>query len=117
MNDIDFMVKSMKYINILRDHHVIFDDPDDKGVKKMIDDMTQILMTLPAIVDLTLEDKPLSPSDITGSQRLILLDELKLFANLVMFIDSVKPIAQKYNPSDEDKKKFLEFIGYKENET
>ena len=43
-------------------------------------------------------------------------DSLRLMANLCMFLDAVKPIVNKYCPSDEDKARFVDYIKKMEEE-
>jgi hypothetical protein len=43
-------------------------------------------------------------------------DSLRLMANLCMFLDAVKPIVDKYCPSDEDKARFVDYIKKMEEE-
>ena len=51
-------------------------------------------------------------SGVSEKEKGFMLDQLKYLANLCRFVDAMLPICNRYNPSDEDKKKFLEFIGY-----
>lgn len=114
MNVIEEIKQTLKYMDILAQHHVIFNDENCDGLKKMDDDLVQIFETLPIIINQMNSHKLEAMSKEEHDKKFIQIkDELKYLANILVFIDTMKPLAMKYNPSEEDKAKLLDFIGYK----
>ena len=93
--EIERMDQFTKYMKILDDHH--FFDPDDNSV---MENLVHILETMRVIVG------AFNPEDKTDR----VFDIMKVLANLCMFEDVVMPICRRYNPTEEDKAKFLEWL-------
>lgn len=93
-------MKALNYTSILMDHGI---DKED-GIEKLIENLIRVFETIPIMVDhMDFDHKNLLEDDAA-------YDALRLTANICMFIDSALPIINKYNPSDEDKARFVDYI-------
>ena len=93
-------MKALKYTSILMDHGI---DKED-GVEKLTDNLIRIFEAMPIMIDHMDFNHPDLLEDGAA------YDALRLTANICMFIDTALPIINKYNPSDEDKARFVEYI-------
>lgn len=103
--------KMLEYHRILDEHGFNISGPKDE-LPSVIDDFCRIVETLPLLAARVAElDKihngmgALDPETRDSSY-----DCVRLLANLCVFTDKMKPIADKYNPSKEDRSKLAEFI-------
>ena len=118
MNVIEEIKQVLKYKDILAQHHVIFDDENHDGFQRMDKDLIQIFEVLPIIIRQMAErDKfNIGSKEELDQAYFRAKDEMKYIANILLFIDTMKPLAMKYNPTEEDKAKLLDFIGWKGDE-
>lgn len=98
--DIDKAMKALKYTSILMDHGVL----EENSVEKLANNLIRVFETLPIMIDHMNFDHP----DVLEDDAAY--DALRLAANMCQFIDTALPIINKYNPSDEDKARFVEYI-------
>ena len=98
--NINKAMKILKYTSILMDHGI---DKRD-GVDKLVDNLARVFETMPIMIEhMDFNNKDLLEDDAA-------YDALRLTANICQFIDAALPIINKYNPSDEDKARFVEYI-------
>ena len=104
--NLDRMKKTVMYIDIL-EKHGFFEDPNCFSNR-----LSHTLESCLAMFDRI--DK-INYADVQREgTTLEMYDNLKVLANICLFVDAIEPVVSKYNPTDDDKKRFLEFIGYKE---
>ena len=101
-SSLERILKMTKYIKIMNDHG-IFTDPQG-----FMDDLSRIVDTLPIVLDYV--GKIDMHSEISEAAKDTAYDSMKFMANLCLFKDAVIPIADKYNPSDDKKNEFIEFM-------
>lgn len=106
MNDFSKLKACRNYMHILENYDL---------ENNLVNDLTYIFESIEQIVSM------LPNSETTGLSTLHNdIDTeywtLKYLANLVNFINTMKPIARRFNPTDEDKAKFVEFIKKMEEE-
>lgn len=112
MTEAEYISEALEYIQILSDHHVMFDGDNNKGVTWLMSNALKIFETLPIMMEQVTNVLDPGSNASRDVKDQFGLDQLKYFANVCLFIDAMSPLCSKYNPSEEDKKKFLEFIGY-----
>ena len=99
-DDIGRTMKALNYVSILMKHGASKED----GIEKITNDLIRVFEAMPIMVDHMNFDHP----DVLEDDAAY--DALRLMANICMFIDAILPIINKYNPSDEDKARFVEYI-------
>lgn len=99
MNDTERLKKTLEYMNILMSHG--FFKEDKSGMENTLNNLIYILESYDIITDRIDPKKP---------DHQAAFDSLKFIANLCLFEDAVMPICRRYNPTEKDKAKFLEWI-------
>jgi len=99
-DDIGRTMKALNYVSILMKHGA----NKENGVEKITNDLIRVFEAMPIMIDHMNFDHP----DVLEDDAAY--DALRLMANICMFIDAALPIINKYNPSDEDKARFVEYI-------
>lgn len=105
---LQLMDKSLEYIRII-ENHTHKDFSKGECFDQILDDFKQIFDALPIMIEIAANYEMPKLTD-PPEKLYIFYDILKVFANLCMLEDALLPIARKYNPSEDDKKKIVEFI-------
>lgn len=100
--------KVYKYMQIAIDHGFL-DNPS-----AMYDDIIRVIKTLKILMEarsnwnidyiLNMDDKAVE----TNFNKMY--DETRLIANTLLYLDSIRPIIDKWTPTDDQKEKIVEFI-------
>ena len=106
MNDCAKLKACHKYMQIIKNYDI---------ENNLVDDMTYIFDSIEQITSMI--PKP-GTTDLSTLHSDIDTEywTFKYLANLVNFVNTMKPIARHFNPTDEDKAKFVEFIKKMEEE-
>lgn len=112
MNDTSYMDELKKQIDALekikemKKYNQIIESYDSN---KLVEDFMYIFDSIPIMTDILSSNDPRDPTKIYSN-----IDDmywsLKGLANMINFIKCMKPIMGHFNPSDEDKARFVEFI-------
>jgi len=100
MNDIAKIKACQKYMDMIKNYDI---------ENNLVDDLSYIFDSIEQIVSMV--PKP-ETTDLSTLHSDIDTEywTFKYLANLVNFVNTMKPIARHFNPTDEDKAKFVEFI-------
>lgn len=98
-DQINRAIKIANYFDIIKKHG-FFDDQE-----KCLNETLRIFETIPIIFE---RIGKLDPNTSIISDEIY--DIIKFLANLMTFSDAMKPIADKYNPSEDMKRQFVEFL-------
>lgn len=95
LEELDKLMKANEYFHIIKSHD--FD--------KLANDLLRIFETFPIMAERI--DHINIDNDKEADE---IYDMTRIMANTCNFVDCVLPIINKYNPSDEDKARFVEYI-------